>query len=135
MDCGIDGDVSDLDKDGKKNSLNSHVSVCHNKIAHGTANITGAPAMTEKQLDNALQIGGSCVLQEAQDRKASVVGVGEAGIGNTTIASALLCALTGSNPEACCGRGTGLDEKGLTYKIKKSKRSLYLSPKEFFRYK
>ena len=67
----------------------------------------GKPAMTAKQLDNALQIGGSCVLQEAQDRKASIVGVGEAGIGNTTIASALLCALTGSTAEACCGRGLG----------------------------
>ena len=131
VDCGIDGDVSDLDKDGKKNSLNSHVSVCHNKIAHGTANITGAPAMTEKQLDNALQIGGSCVLQEAQDRKASVVGVGEAGIGNTTIASALLCALTGSNPEACCGRGTGLDEKGLTYKIKRVSEACTCHQKNF----
>src|SRR5439155_18945961 len=42
--------------------------------------------------------------------------VGEIGIGNTTVASALLAALTGLPPEAVSGRGTGLDRQGLERK-------------------
>ena len=37
----------------------------------------------------------------------------QVGIGNTTAAAALLAALTGAEPEDCCGRGTGLDAAGL----------------------
>jgi NaMN:DMB phosphoribosyltransferase len=38
--------------------------------------------------------------------------IGELGIGNTTAAAALLAALTGSAPEAVCGRGTGREGEG-----------------------
>jgi nicotinate-nucleotide--dimethylbenzimidazole phosphoribosyltransferase len=45
-----------------------------------------------------------------------VVVVGEIGIGNTTVAAALLSALTGLSAQAVCGRGTGLDAQGLDRK-------------------
>jgi nicotinate-nucleotide--dimethylbenzimidazole phosphoribosyltransferase len=45
-----------------------------------------------------------------------VIVLGEIGIGNTTVAAALLAALTGLSPEAVSGRGTGLDAQGLERK-------------------
>ena len=45
--------------------------------------------------------------------RCELVVLGEIGIGNTTVASALLAALTGLPPEAVCGRGTGLDAQGV----------------------
>ncbi len=39
--------------------------------------------------------------------------LGEIGIGNTTVAAALLAAQTGLSPEDVCGRGTGLDAEGV----------------------
>ena len=46
------------------------------------------------------------------------------GIGNTTSAAALVCALTGHPPELVCGRGTGVDDAGLALKIKTVKAAL-----------
>jgi nicotinate-nucleotide--dimethylbenzimidazole phosphoribosyltransferase len=40
------------------------------------------------------------------------------GIGNTTPASALAAMITGRSVEACAGRGTGVDDLGLSRKIK-----------------
>jgi len=39
------------------------------------------------------------------------------GIGNTTIASAIVAAVTGEEPCKCCGKGSGLDGVGLNEKI------------------
>jgi nicotinate-nucleotide--dimethylbenzimidazole phosphoribosyltransferase len=38
------------------------------------------------------------------------------GIANTTAAACLICALTGAAPEQVVGRGTGVDDRGLTRK-------------------
>ncbi len=48
--------------------------------------------------------------------RCDVVVLGEIGIGNTTVAAALLAALSGLSPEQVCGRGTGLDAQGLARK-------------------
>jgi nicotinate-nucleotide--dimethylbenzimidazole phosphoribosyltransferase len=45
-----------------------------------------------------------------------VLGAGEMGIGNSTAAAALLCAFTGIDPGEAAGRGTGLDDAGVTRK-------------------
>jgi nicotinate-nucleotide--dimethylbenzimidazole phosphoribosyltransferase len=42
--------------------------------------------------------------------------LGEIGIGNTTTAAALACALTGAAPETMVGRGTGTDAAGIERK-------------------
>src|SRR2546429_549742 len=48
--------------------------------------------------------------------RSDVIVLGEIGIGNTTVAAALLAGLTGLPAEAVCGRGTGLDAQGLQRK-------------------
>ena len=113
IDCGLDGDVSDVGK----STLPKHISVVHKKVNAGTSNILTGPAMSSQQLLDAMAVGAKCVQDENKKRGSLVIAVGEVGIGNTTVAAALLSAVTGSSAQDCCGRGTGLDEAGLAHKI------------------
>ncbi len=76
-----------------------------------TADFTEADAMSEADLLSALLVGWTAV-----DLKADLLVPGEMGIGNTTSAAALACALFGGMPEDWVGRGTGVDDGGLTRK-------------------
>ena len=108
VDVGIDGDVSDVrDRDG--------ILVHRCKVLPGTSDLRVAPAMTEPALDAALRVGRQRV--RVVSCGATVICVGEVGIGNTTAAACLLAALTGNGAETVCGRGTGLDDAGLAHKI------------------
>src|SRR5258708_6484691 len=55
-------------------------------------------------------------LASAIAERSDVFVLGEIGMRTTTVAAALLAALTGLSPEAVCGRGTGLDAQGLERK-------------------
>lgn len=90
------------------------------KVAPGTANLARGPAMTRAQALAAIAAGAGLVETAAPD----CVGTGEMGIGNTTPASALAAALTGADPEAVTGRGTGLDEAGRRRKVAVVARAL-----------
>jgi nicotinate-nucleotide--dimethylbenzimidazole phosphoribosyltransferase len=83
------------------------------KVGRGTANLARGPAMTREEARAAIGIGARLVEDAAPD----CVGTGEMGIGNTTAASALTAALTGADPDAVTGRGTGLDEAGRARKV------------------
>jgi len=80
-----------------------------------TKNSLKQEAMTQNQLEIALQAGRDAV-QRALKNKANIFIGGEMGIANTTIASVLYCALLGLSPEEITGAGTGLDEKGISHK-------------------
>jgi nicotinate-nucleotide--dimethylbenzimidazole phosphoribosyltransferase len=84
------------------------------RIAEGTRNFVHGPAMSKEQAKRAIENG----IHLAQDAAArfDIAGVGEMGIGNSTAASALLCAFSGLTPEQAAGRGTGLDDAGVTHK-------------------
>lgn len=84
------------------------------RCAEGSADITAGPALNEEQLRAAIGAGHSVASELAT--RCDVLVVGEIGIGNTTVASALLASLTGLSPESVCGRGTGLDAQGLERK-------------------
>jgi nicotinate-nucleotide--dimethylbenzimidazole phosphoribosyltransferase len=84
------------------------------RVAAGTADITRGPAMDAAQLRAAVEAGHALAAALVDDCDTLVVG--EIGIGNTTVASTLLSALTGLPPEAVSGRGTGLDAQGLERK-------------------
>ena len=47
----------------------------------------------------------------------SVLGLGEMGIANTTVAAALAAALLGRDPAELCGPGTGVDPEGVARKV------------------
>ncbi len=78
-----------------------------------TADFTQAPAMSEEELLSALRTGWQAV-----DPQADLLVVGEMGIGNTTPAAAIACALFGGDAEDWTGRGTGVDDAGLANKTR-----------------
>jgi nicotinate-nucleotide--dimethylbenzimidazole phosphoribosyltransferase len=84
------------------------------RVADGSADMSSGPALTAEQLRAAVERGHALATQLAQ--RCDVVVLGEIGIGNTTVAAALLAALTGLAPDAVCGRGTGLDAQGVRRK-------------------
>ena len=88
--------------------------VLDRRLGAGTASMLRGPAMTRELAIAALETG--IALAEEQLSDAGCVALGEMGIGNSTAAAALCCALAGATPEQACGRGTGLDDEGLARK-------------------
>ncbi len=76
-----------------------------------TADFTAAPAMSESEFLAAASHG-----YDAVPARASLVCLGEMGIGNTTAAAAIAAALFGGGGVGWAGRGTGVDEDGLARK-------------------
>jgi nicotinate-nucleotide--dimethylbenzimidazole phosphoribosyltransferase len=84
------------------------------RVGEGSGDITLGPALSPEQLRKAVEVGH--VLARDLTRRCDLIVLGDIGIGNTTVAAALLAALTGLSPEAVCGRGTGLDAQGVERK-------------------
>jgi nicotinate-nucleotide--dimethylbenzimidazole phosphoribosyltransferase len=77
-----------------------------------TGDITEGPAMSEKDAVATMAFG-----MEAVAGGTDLLGIGEMGIGNTTIAAAIYAALFGGPPAHWVGRGTGVDDAGLARKV------------------
>ncbi len=88
----------------------------HRKIARGTRNMHKDPAMTRAQAEEAVQAGIEIVQTEIKNGL-DLVATGDMGIGNTTASSAITAVLTGKPVEQVTGRGTGLDDAGLSRKV------------------
>ncbi len=84
-------------------------------LAPGTANLCREPAMDEQQLARAMY-GGRQAAERAKLAGAQLFIGGEMGIGNTTAAAALACALLDAPPEQLAGPGTGLNAQGVAHK-------------------
>jgi nicotinate-nucleotide--dimethylbenzimidazole phosphoribosyltransferase len=84
------------------------------KIDYGTKNFTKEPAMTREQAVRSIVTGIELALETDFD----ILGTGEMGIGNTTPSSAIACAITGREVHEMTGRGTGVDDYGLSAKIR-----------------
>jgi nicotinate-nucleotide--dimethylbenzimidazole phosphoribosyltransferase len=90
--------------------------VTYQRVAAGTQNFLRGPAMTLEQATGALEIGITTA-SAAAAADATIIGLGEMGIANSTSAAALLCATTGLAPAQLVGRGTGVDDEGLRRKL------------------
>ncbi|MBB2884792.1 MULTISPECIES: nicotinate-nucleotide--dimethylbenzimidazole phosphoribosyltransferase [Pseudomonas] len=99
--------------------------VRHLNIGPGTANFVQGPAMTQAQGELALQAGRDSV-QRAIAAGAQLFIGGEMGIGNTTAASALACALLDCPVVHLVGPGTGLNAAGVSHKALVIERALAL---------
>ena len=86
-----------------------------------TADFTQGPAMSEAEFVSALQTGWNAV-----DPAADLLVTGEMGIGNTTSAAGVACAVFGGDPSDWAGRGTGVDDAGLARKVDVITRGLAL---------
>jgi nicotinate-nucleotide--dimethylbenzimidazole phosphoribosyltransferase len=87
------------------------LSVVPIKLEQPTEDFTSTPAMSEQELADALDIGRTSI-PEGID----LLLLGEMGIGNTTSAAALACALFGDVPSNWVGAGTGVDADGISRK-------------------
>lgn len=99
--------------------------VRHLNIGPGTANFVEGSAMTPAQGELALQAGRDSV-QRAIAAGAQLFIGGEMGIGNTTAASALACALLDCPVVHLAGPGTGLNAAGVSHKAQVIERALAL---------
>jgi nicotinate-nucleotide--dimethylbenzimidazole phosphoribosyltransferase len=98
-------------------SFDSISGLLHRKVRRGTRNMLREPAMSEEEVSEALSIGyrlGS----EAEAAGHTMIAIGEMGIGNTTAASAITCALTGAIAALATGRGTGVEPQALANKVR-----------------
>ena len=82
-------------------------------LDHPTLDFTQGPAMSEDAFVTALKAGWDAVKPDAD-----LLVVGEMGIANTTSAAAVACALLGGEADEWTGRGTGVDDAGLSLKTK-----------------
>ena len=112
--------VADLGVDAE---LPSHPQLHDRKVRRGTDSITRGPAMAPADAIAAVGHGMALVAAEAAGGL-DVALTGDMGIGNTTAAAALACALTGTDPEEMVGRGTGVDDEGLERKRAAVRRAL-----------
>lgn len=92
-------------------------------LGRGTANFVNEAAMTPAQFGAALEAGADSV-ERAQQSEAQLYIGGDMGIGNTTAAAAVACALLNLEPRAMAGPGTGLDAAGVKHKSDVIQRAL-----------
>jgi nicotinate-nucleotide--dimethylbenzimidazole phosphoribosyltransferase len=92
------------------------------RVGAGTASASRGPAMSRSAALGAIDAG----IELAHDLagRATVIALGDMGIGNTTSAAALHAALLGVPATAVCGRGTGLDDAGVRRKVDVVERAL-----------
>ncbi|REG81343.1 nicotinate-nucleotide--dimethylbenzimidazole phosphoribosyltransferase [Marinomonas pollencensis] len=108
---------------GVNAELEDHPLLAKRKVAFATNDFSQAPAMTSQALSLAIQAGVAEV-DNALDNGVNLLMFGEMGIGNTCVSSCMMTALMGIDPEQSAGRGTGLDEGGVSKKAQVIARSL-----------
>ncbi len=100
---------------GTVNDPGALPNVIDQRIAPSTSDFTSAPAMTEEQFYQALNIGRQSAERAASNQCDLFIG-GEMGIGNTTSATAIASALLNQPAENIVGPGTGVNSEGLSRK-------------------
>lgn len=103
-----------------------HTGVRNLRVCSGTEDISLMPAMSRDECLAAMLQGAELAMENAADG-ADILLIGEMGIGNTTTASAVVCALLGLDPAEVTGRGAGLSDDGLRRKRKAIARALQIN--------
>lgn len=93
-----------------------HPDLVNLRLGPGTADLSEEAAMSAEDCQRALLCGVDIVLR-AVDGGARLLATGEMGIGNSTPATALFCALLGLPPADTAGPGAGLNPAGVRHKI------------------
>ncbi|MGH9881383.1 MAG: nicotinate-nucleotide--dimethylbenzimidazole phosphoribosyltransferase [Pyrinomonadaceae bacterium] len=114
VDASVDADLTDRE------------GLIHAKTMRGTANFAAGPAMTRAEANRCVAAGIELARAAASDG-IQLLGIGEMGIGNTTAASAITAVLLNCDPENVTGRGTGIDDEGLTHKITVIRRAIEIN--------
>ena len=94
------------------------------KVRRSSGNIAVEDALTADEAAAAVQ-AGQRIADEEVDAGADLLIAGDMGIGNTTAATTVIAALTGTEPVAVVGRGTGVDDAGWVRKTAAVRDALY----------
>jgi nicotinate-nucleotide--dimethylbenzimidazole phosphoribosyltransferase len=108
---------------GVDHAFTGSLGLRHHKIRRGTANFAHGPAMTHGEAARSVELGIQ-LAGEAARENVFVLSAGDMGIGNTSSAAAILCAITGAAAADVVGRGTGIDDATLARKIAAIERGL-----------
>jgi nicotinate-nucleotide--dimethylbenzimidazole phosphoribosyltransferase len=103
---------------GIATALPDHPRLLQHAVARGTRNFAREAAMTPDQVDAALAAGVAAFETVLAQTGCELLALGDMGIGNTTSAAAIICALLDVEPEDIAGRGTGVDDAGFARKIR-----------------
>ena len=103
VDVGVDYDLSNVE------------GIINRKISQGTKNFLYEPAMSEKEFDQAIQIGCDLV-DDCIAEGCRILSIGEMGIANTSPSSIWMHLFTGIPLKDCIGAGAGLDAPGIRHK-------------------
>ena len=105
VDVGVDADFGSIP------------GLLHHKVSGGTRNMLREAAMNDDEVAKAIGLGYQ-LGSEAAAAGRTMIAIGEMGIGNTTAASAITCAITGSAAELATGRGTGVEPAAYSKKVR-----------------
>lgn len=111
-DLGVDHDFGSSRPDG------GATGIVHAKVRRGTRNLALEDAMTAAECVAAIEAGRRLVPD------CDLLAVGEMGIGNSTSAAAVACAVLGEEPEGIVGRGTGIGAETWGRKVAAVQRGL-----------
>lgn len=111
VDVGVNADISKLP------------GLVDRKIAKGTKNIAEGPAMTLREARKSIRIGRKLVKQAVQAGYNCFL-IGEMGISNTTVASAITSAILEVNPKEVTGRGSNISDNQLKNKLRIIRKAL-----------
>ena len=103
VDVGVDYDLSSVP------------GIIDRKIARGTRNFLYEPAMTEKEFNQAIQVGVDLV-DDCIAEGCKVLCIGEMGIGNTSPSSIWMHLFCDIPLNDCIGAGAGLNNDGIRHK-------------------
>nr|MDT0526546.1 nicotinate-nucleotide--dimethylbenzimidazole phosphoribosyltransferase [Streptomyces sp. DSM 41633] len=93
-------------------------------VRRGSGNIAVEDALSAEETAAAVDAGRQ-IADDEVDAGADLLIAGDMGIGNTTAATTLVAALTGAEPVAVVGRGTGIDDLGWMRKAAAVRDALY----------
>jgi nicotinate-nucleotide--dimethylbenzimidazole phosphoribosyltransferase len=114
VDVGVDADISNLP------------GLVDRKIARGTNNIAEGAAMTLAQAKQSVKIGRDLAKKAIQAGYNCFL-IGEMGIANTTVASAITSAILEVNPKKVTGRGSNISDERLKNKLKVIRKALKIN--------
>ena len=111
---------------GMKGNLEEAPGLIKKNVRRGAGNIAKGPAMTRDEAGHAIEVGIE-MAENARRSGACMIATGEMGIGNTTPSAAIFSSLLPFDIAGVTGRGTGLDDQGLTKKTEVLRRAMEIN--------
>lgn len=105
VDIAVDADLSDL-----PDTVSKH------KVRRSSGSIDVEDALTSDEVETAVTAGRD-IADDEIDSGADVLVAGDIGVGSSTPAAVLVAALTGHEPVAVVGRGSGIDDDAWMRKV------------------